>query len=76
MKKIIKLPISNWQRVKNGRGKNSVSCIISERWLEFSDNSTILNDGEYFFVSVMTLDKKENERKLCELAVSKEEMLR
>ena len=75
MSKVTRFPVTTWQRIKNQRGKRAVSCIVSERWLEFSENSDRIPDGEAFWVNVMTMDKHDKPRKICELAITKEELL-
>lgn len=75
MNNIIKFPITFTQRQKNQRGKTSVSCQVSDRWLKFSEESTKLNGGEFIFLEVMTIGKDEKEKKICELVVTREEIL-
>ena len=55
MSNIKKFPITFTQRQKNERGKTSVSCQVSDRWLRFSEESTKLEGGEFISLDVMTL---------------------
>jgi hypothetical protein len=55
----------------------AVPCIVSDRWLEFSqDGSGRTFEGEAIVLSVMTNGSDEKPRKLCELIVTREELLR
>lgn len=75
-KKIIKIPISTHTRLKNRLGKGAVPCMISERWLKFpSEGAGPFEEGEYLVMNVMTTDKNEKDRKLCELVVTREDLL-
>lgn len=76
MSNITKFPINAWQRTTNKRGKRSVSCIVSERWLEFEKSSSKTLEGEAFLIYVMTKDKNDNPKKICTLAVTKEDLLK
>ena len=73
--KITKIPISYDTRLKNQLGKGAVPCLVSERWLKFSTESSLLQDGEYVSVDVMTKDKNDNQRKICELIIKKEDIV-
>ena len=65
------------QRWRTKHGDFAVPCIVSGRWLEFSQKgSANTGDGEAITVSVMTENEDENPRKLCELIVTREELLR
>lgn len=75
MSNIKKFPITLTQRQKNKRGKTSVSCQVSDRWLKFSEESTHLEGGEFISLDVMTLGSDEKERKICELVITREELL-
>jgi hypothetical protein len=74
--KIIKLPISSHTRLKNTLGKLSVPCIVSPRWLKFhSESSGPFEEGEYVIMDVMTSDKNDKDKKICELVITKEDIL-
>ncbi len=75
MSNIKKFPITFTQILKNERGKTSVSCQISDRWIRFSEESTKLEGGEFISLDVMTLGSDEKEKKICELVVTREEIL-
>lgn len=49
--------------------------MISSRWLNFSEHSSVLEGGEFISVDVMT-DTNGRPRKLCELVVTREDLER
>lgn len=64
------------KRLKERLGPFAVPCIVSERWLEFQPNSSArLEVGEGIMVSVMTRGKNDGARKICELAITREDLL-
>jgi hypothetical protein len=77
MDNVERFPIKHSQRIRNRRGKRSVSCIVSDRWLRFPPKAEQINEGTAIIVDVMT-DAGENEceRKLCTLILTLEEMQR
>lgn len=56
----------------NQFGQGYVPCEVSNRWLQFSEYT----DDRWIPISVMTLDKNEKPKKICELILSKEDVLR
>ena len=68
IKDVVLFPIKGWARAKNRRGKRSVSCIVTDRWLRFREEATTLAEGPVVFMDVMT-DVSGDERKLCELCI-------
>ena len=71
--KIVRLPINWKQRMINQYGKGYVPCEVSNRWLQLPENCS---DEKYMEVSVMTLDKEEKPKKICDLILSKEDIIR
>jgi hypothetical protein len=69
--KVIKIPISSTQRWKNRFGRYGVPCMISQRWLQFSETSSAFADEEAIFLDVMTIDSKDEPRKICELCITR-----
>ena len=51
-------------------------CQVSERWLQFPKTATALHDGDFMIVDVMTMGSDEKERKLCELVLTKQDLMR
>ena len=74
MAEVVKFPVNHWQREVNRRGKFGVSCIVSERWLRFTETSHKLNLGSVVWLDVMT--ESGDGKKLCTLAVTVEDLRR
>jgi hypothetical protein len=65
------------QRWRAKHGDFAVPCIVSGRWLEFSqDGSGWSREGEAITLSVMTDGSDDLPRKLCELIVTRDELVR
>lgn len=71
--KIIKIPISYDQRKINEYGQGYVPCAISNRWLQFHEETT---DLRFISVDVMTLNTDNNSHKICELVLNIEDIIR
>jgi hypothetical protein len=56
---VTRIPITWHKRLKNKLGRGAVPCM----------------EGEYIVMSVMTIDSNDKERKLCELVVTREDLL-
>jgi hypothetical protein len=64
------------ERVKKELGDFAVPCLVSQRWLEFSrDGSAQLSEGEGMIVHVMTRGADGKPRRICELAITREDLL-
>lgn len=73
---VIRIPINAMTRLKNKLGKGAVPCQVSDRWLKFpAESSGDWGEGAFIVLDVMTLDKNEKQRKLCELVVTREDLL-
>lgn len=72
-KKVIKIPITHDERKINEFGNGYVPCQVSGRWLQFPDTAT---DDRWIFVDVMTMSEDKKPRKLCEMVLSKEDIMR
>ena len=77
MSNVTKWPISTWKRIKNRRGRRVLNCQISDRYITFGEASDSgMEEGALVMVNVMTdrsFDEKPD-RKLCELALSLNEL--
>jgi hypothetical protein len=71
--KIKRFPIKSWERERNRRGKGSASCFVTGRWLRFSKQKEKQEFGTPVWVDVMT-DTGEEERKICRLCLTVEEL--
>lgn len=56
--------------------KYRVPCQVSERWLQFPQTAHALAAGDFMTVDVMTLGADDKERKICELVLTKQDLLR
>jgi len=57
-----------------------VDCQVSGRWLQFPPSASEIGKGgggthALMIVDVMTMDANDKERKLCELALAREDLL-
>ena len=78
--KIVRFPVNAEKRIENRRGKHSVSCKVTNRWLSFEETAQKVHfgDGEIgtaIFVYVMT-DTGEKPRRICELCITLEDLQR
>ncbi|ODA33360.1 hypothetical protein A6X21_18880 [Planctopirus hydrillae] len=72
------MPLSTWQeRWRKEHGDFAIPCIVSERYLQFSDSGTQrIGAGEVITLSVMTDASEKGPKKLCELIITREELTR
>jgi hypothetical protein len=70
---VVRFPTNGWQRAANRRGKQSVSCIVSDRFLRFEDKKHSGPEGTSVIMHVMT-DGNGPERKLTTLVITLEQL--
>ncbi len=70
--------VTKWQeRWKAKHGDFAVPCVVSGRWLEFSQcGSARIREGEAITLTVMTEGADEQPHKLCELIITREDIVR
>lgn len=73
--KVVRFPIKGYERWKNRLGPRAVPCHVTLRWLQFPEQSDHLKDGHYMFVDVMTRGSDDTDKKICQLCISKEDIL-
>ena len=73
---LTKFPITDGQRIKNMQGEFSVPCEVSNRWISFGKTSSILKGGEFIFADIMTLANDDKPRKICNLIITRENLLK
>lgn len=67
------IPIEEWRQTCSTRGRYSVSCVLSDRWLRFAARSDQLEFGSVVWVDVLTdAGMGKHTRRLCSLAITKE----
>jgi hypothetical protein len=54
--------------------ENRAICEVSSRWLQFSESATLVGGEPLLFVDVMTLNSDDQEKKICQLVLSKDEL--
>ncbi|WP_031269016.1 MULTISPECIES: hypothetical protein [unclassified Labrenzia] len=81
---VARFPVSTWKRIWNRRGKRTINCIVSDRYLRYGDLAPSsagyfpdqLKIGTPVTIDVMS-DNAPDEReprKLCQLIVTVEEL--
>lgn len=74
---VIRFPIKSHQRANNHLGRHAVRCIVSGRWIQFPKQGGVyLEEGEAMRLHVMTEGHDEKDRMICELVVTREDLLR
>ncbi len=73
MSKVVRFPTKGWQRAANRRGKRSVSCIVTDRFLRFEQKVLPTEEGSAVIVNVIT-DGSGEERKLTTLIITLEQL--
>jgi hypothetical protein len=77
-KDVIRFPMNGSQRMKNRRGKHSVSCYVSGRWLRFQEETGIVErNSRAVVVDVMTAgdyEDSEPSKKICELVLELDDL--
>jgi hypothetical protein len=74
---VIPFPVRGFQRQKNEAGRHAALCIVSERWLQFPKRGgSPLQIGEPLTIRVMTKNSEGKDRTICELIVTREDLLR
>jgi hypothetical protein len=76
MGKVVHFPVTTSQRIRNERGPLYVPCQVSERWIQFPEQSSgPYEGGEFIFIDIMTNGSNDKPRKLCDLVVTREDLL-
>ena len=73
MSNVTRFPTKGWQRAANRRGKWSVSCIVTDRFLRCEEKVQPTQEGNAIIIHVMT-DGSGKERKLTTLIVTLEQL--
>jgi hypothetical protein len=50
-------------------------CVVSSRWLQFPPTAQMVYDAPFMIVDVMTMNSDDQEKKICQLVLSKEDLL-
>jgi hypothetical protein len=74
--KVVRFPVKSWQRRKNRLGKRAVLCEVTDRWLQFPEDSYPIQGNHLMFVDVMTATSGGKPKKICRVCISKEDLER
>lgn len=50
-------------------------CEVSSRWLQFPETAQTVYDAPLMIIDVMTLNGDDQEKKICQLVLSKDDLL-
>ena len=73
--KIIRLYTNFEKRQRLDAKKGKLCCEVSERWLQFSEESYPVRGTEFVSVDIMTKGASCKDRKLCDLVLDKKYLL-
>lgn len=73
--KIEHFPRGEARRTRLNLRKHRVACQVSERWLQFPQTAQQLQGGDFMMIDVMTIGANDTDRKLCELVLTKQDLL-
>ena len=54
--------------------EHRAECQVSSRWLQFPQSAQTVGGASFMFVDVMTLNGEEQEKKICQLVLTKEDL--
>ena len=74
--KVVRFPRRTADRKRRDSNDGVLRCEVSGRWFQFPDASDKFEDIEYLHLDIMTVGTNEQERKLCELIVDKQQLLK
>ena len=69
-------PRGSERRERLNLRKYRVPCQISERWLQFPETAQALQGGDFMRINVMTVGSNDRDRKICELVLTKQDLMR
>ncbi|MFZ6761033.1 hypothetical protein ACO0K9_27850 [Undibacterium sp. Ji50W] len=55
--------------------EHKAECQVTSRWLQFPQNAQTVGGASFMFVDVMTLNCDDQEKKICQLILTKEDLL-
>ncbi len=73
--KITALPLGDSDRRRLDRRSRIVRCEVTGRWLQFHPRAERYPEGTYLIVDVIEEGTESEPRRLCELVLSREELL-
>ena len=73
---IVRFPKRSGDRKRLEAKEGKLSCEVSERWIKFPSASEKFDDIEYLSLDVMTRGSNDKDRKLCEIIIDKQQLLK
>lgn len=55
--------------------EHKAECQVSSRWLQFPQTAQTVGGASFMFVDVMTMNGDEQEKKICQLILTKEDLI-
>jgi hypothetical protein len=55
--------------------EHKAECQVSSRWLQFPQTAQAVDGASFMFVDVMTSNGDDHEKKICQLILTKEDLL-
>lgn len=75
-KNVVRFPRRSNDRKRLEAKQGKLSCEVSERWIKFPSASDKFEDIEYLSLDVMTRGSNDKDKKLCEIILDKQQLLR
>jgi hypothetical protein len=72
---ITKFPNHQQRRALRNLKNGIVECQVSGRWLKFPEKASEVDGKGFMMIDVMTLGSGEQPRKICELVLTKEDLI-
>lgn len=73
---VTRFPNHQERRARKHARAFQVPCQVSPRWLQFPKQAAVFPNGDFMKVDVMTNGSDDQPRKLCELVLTKQDLLR
>ena len=74
--KVIRFPGRTADRKRRDSNRGILRCEVSPRWIQLPSASDKFSHMEYLHLDIMTLGTNEQDRKLCELILDKQQLLK
>ena len=74
--KIVRFPVGSKKRKRLKQKEGRIECEVSGRWIQFPEASDKFSNMEYLRLDIMTMGAPDEERKLCEIILDKQQLLK
>lgn len=75
-KNIVQFPKRSEDKKRLEAKEGKLRCEVSDRWIKFPSASEKSDDVEYLLLDIMTVGSNEKDRKICEIIVDKQQLLK